>query len=152
MSEAQTHEGFDKARRELRDAGRALWLAGLGAVAEVEEGGREVLDHLAERGRPVEERRRKAFEDLGERTGSTVREMKKLFEDTVEYETKSLLKRLGLMTRDDVATLGARIDTLAAKVGELVACYEITAAEVSEAAEPAATPTAPARRPRQRKS
>jgi len=152
MREPQTHERFDKARQELRDAGRNLWLAGLGAVAEVEEGSREVFDRMAKRGRPVEKRQRKAFKELGERTGTTVREMKKLFEDTLEYETKSLLKRLGLMTRDDVTALGARIDTLAAKVGELVASYEITAAEVSEAAEPAATPKAHARHTRQRKT
>ncbi|HBL26706.1 MAG TPA: hypothetical protein DD490_07715 [Acidobacteria bacterium] len=155
MSEAQSHERFDKAVRELRDAGRALWLAGLGAVAEVEEESRVVLDQwidrMAEKGRSVDERQRKALDELGERTGSTVREMKKLFEDTVEYESKTLLKRLGLMTREDVQVLATRIDTLAAKVDELVARHELPAAEVFEAAPPAA-PKAPARRPRQRKS
>lgn len=155
MSETQSPERFDKAVRELRDAGRALWLAGLGAVAEVEEEGRGVLDQwidrMAEKGRSVDERQRKAFDEIGERTGTTVREMKKLFEDTVEYESKTLLKRLGLMTREDVAALAARIDTLAAKVDELVTCYELPAAEVFEAAPPAA-PKAPARRPRPRKS
>jgi poly(hydroxyalkanoate) granule-associated protein len=128
MNEAQTQETFDRARRELREAGRNLWLAGLGAVAEVEEGSKEwhqVFDRLVERGRPVDERQRKTLDEIGERTGSTVREMKKLFEDTVQYESKSLLKKLGLMTRDDVQVLAARIDSLAAKVDELVAGYEI---------------------------
>jgi poly(hydroxyalkanoate) granule-associated protein len=132
MNEAQTHETFDRARRELREAGRNLWLAGLGAVAEVEEGSREwhqVFDRLVERGRPVDERQRKALEEIEERTGTTVREMKKLFEDTVQYESKSLLERFGLMTRDDVKVLAARIDALATKVDELVASYEIAAAE-----------------------
>jgi len=155
MSEAQTSERFDKAVRELRDTGRALWLAGLGAVAEVEEESRVVLDQwidrMAEKGRSVDERQRKALHEIGERTGTTVREMKKLLDDTVQYEAKTLLKRLGLMTREDVAVLAARIDTLAVKVDELVACYELPAAEVFEAAPPAA-PQAPARRPRQRKS
>jgi poly(hydroxyalkanoate) granule-associated protein len=128
MSEAQTQETFDRARRELREAGRNLWLAGLGAVAEAGEGTREWhqrFDRLVERGRPVDERQRKALEEIEGRTGTTVREMKKLFEDTVQYESKSLLERLGLMTRDDVKVLAARIDTLAAKVDELVAGYEI---------------------------
>jgi len=132
MNEAQTHETFDRARRELRDAGRTLWLAGLGAVAEVEEGSERLdqwLDRMAERGRPIDERQKKAFEEIEERTGSTVREMKKLFEDTVHYESKNLLKRLGLMTRDDVKVLAARIDSLAAKVDELVASHAIAAAE-----------------------
>jgi polyhydroxyalkanoate synthesis regulator phasin len=84
------------------------------------------FDEMVERGRPVEARQRQALAEIGERTGSTVREMKKLAEDTVEYESKALLKRLGLMTRDDVKLLAARIDTLAVKVDELVASYAIT--------------------------
>jgi len=150
MSNAQTDEGFDRARRELRDAGRNLWLAGLGVAAEVEEES-ERLDHwfdrLVERGRPVDERQRKTFEEIGERTGATVREMKKLFEDTVQYESKSLLKRLGLMTRDDVKVLTASIDVLAAKVDELAASYAIAATETTE---PVAAPKS--RRPRQHKT
>lgn len=140
---------------EMREAGRNLWLAGLGAVAGIEEGGRDwhqVFDRLVERGRPVDERQRKVIGEVEGRTGSTVREMKKLFEDTVQYESKSLLKRLGLMTRDDVNVLAARIDTLATKVDELVASYAITAAEPAESPEeiPGAAPKN--RRPRQRKA
>jgi polyhydroxyalkanoate synthesis regulator phasin len=79
------------------------------------------FDQMVERGRPIEDRQRRTLEELGGRTGSTVLEMKKLFEDTVEYETRNLLKRFGVMTRDDVKTLTARIDTLAVRVDELVA-------------------------------
>lgn len=144
---------------EIREAGRNLWLAGLGAVAEAGEGGKDwnqMFDRLVERGRPVGERQRKAFEDIEERTGSTVREMKKLFEDTVQYESKSLLQRLGLMTRDDVKVLASRIDALAVKIDELVASHAMSQA-VSEA-EPVTKPeekitgAAPkSRRPRSRK-
>lgn len=83
------------------------------------------FDEMVERGRPIEERQRKTLEELGDRTGSTLVEMKKLFEDTVEYESRNLLKRLGVMTREDVKTLAARIDTLAVRVDELVASYQI---------------------------
>jgi polyhydroxyalkanoate synthesis regulator phasin len=83
------------------------------------------FDQMVERGRPIEERQRRTLEELGGRTGGTVLEMKKLFEDTVEYETRNLLKRFGVMTRDDVKTLTARIDTLAVRVDELVASYQI---------------------------
>jgi polyhydroxyalkanoate synthesis regulator phasin len=163
MNEAQTRETIDRARHEMREAGRNLWLAGLGAVAEVGEGGKEwhqVFDRLVERGRPVGERQRKAFEEIEERTGTTVREMKKLFEDTVQYESKSLLQRLGLMTRDDVKVLASRIDTLAVKIDELVASH--AACHATAAAEPAISSEAVApeeiigaapksRRPRSRK-
>jgi poly(hydroxyalkanoate) granule-associated protein len=135
MNEAQTQATFDRARQELLDAGRNLWLAGLGVVAEVEEGSGRLdhwFDRLVERGRPVDERQRKAFENIEERTGTTVREMKKLFEDTVQYESKSMLKRLGLMTRDDVQVLAARIDTLALKIDELVASREIAGTRNSQ--------------------
>lgn len=84
------------------------------------------FDQMVERGRPIEQRQRRTLEELGGRTGSTVLEMKKLFEDTVEYETRNLLKRFGVMTRDDVKTLTARIDTLAVRVDELVASHQIT--------------------------
>lgn len=83
------------------------------------------FDRMVERGRPIEDRQRRTLEDLGGRTGTTVLEMKKLFEDTVEYESRNLLKRLGVMTRDDVRTLAARIDTLAVHIDELVASCQI---------------------------
>lgn len=151
MSEAQSLEtsGFEKARRELLDAGRNLWWAGLGAVAEVEEGGRSWFDRMVERGRPIEQRQRKAFEEIGDRTAETVREMGKLFQDTVDYETRNVLKRLRVMTREDVTVLSARIDTLAKKIDELA----VSRAAAQKFQEPAAgAPDTTPRRPRQRKS
>jgi poly(hydroxyalkanoate) granule-associated protein len=148
MSEAQT---FDKARRELVSAGRNLWLAGLGAVAEVEEGGKGLFDRLVERGRPLEDRQRKALETVGGRTGETVRELSKLMQDTMEYETKGVLKKLGMLTRDDVKILTARLETLSKKIDELAARQEIDAAEAIAPEEPAAPVPSRERRPRQRK-
>ena len=152
MNQTQTPEDFDRARRELREAGRNLWLAGLGAVAEVEEGSRDwhqLFDRLVERGRPVDERQRKAFEEIGDRTAETVREMGKLFQDTVDYETRNVLKRLRVMTREDVTVLSARIDTLAKKIDELA----VSRAAAQKFQEPAAgAPDTTPRRPRQRKS
>lgn len=116
--------GFEKARRELLDAGRNLWWAGLGAVAGVEEGSRSWFDRMVERGRPIEERQRHAFDEIGGRTATTVREMGQLFQDTVDYETRNVLKRLGVMTREDVTVLAARIDTLAKRIDELAALRE----------------------------
>ncbi len=112
----------------------------------------QMFDRLVERGRPVGERQRKALEEVGERTGATVREMKKLFEDTVQYESKNLLQRLGLMTRDDVKVLAARIDSLATKVDELVASYEIAEAEPAGSNEISAVAAPKSRRPRARKT
>jgi len=152
MSEAQS---FEKARRELVDAGRNLWLAGLGAFAEAEEGGRSLFDRLVERGRPVEERQRKALEKVGDRSNEAVRDLGKLVQDTLEYETKGVLKRLGLLTRDDVKILAARLDTLSKKIDELSARQEVAPLVIATAGEleiEPATDSAPkARRPRHRK-
>jgi len=118
MIEAQSIEsGFEK----LKSAGRNLWLASLGAVAEVEEGGRDLFNHLVERGRPYEEKQREAIEKAGDKTQETVLELSTLVQDTVEFETKGVLKKLGLLTRDDVKVLSARLDTLSRKLDELAA-------------------------------
>src|SRR6185312_14813243 len=100
MNNAQ--EAVDSGLDKLRTAGRNLWLAGLGAVAEVEDGGRELFDRLVERGVPVEE---KQNETVTERAGKAARSFSKLVEETVEFEGRGMLKRLNLMTREDVKIL-----------------------------------------------
>ena len=116
MSEAQVEirEGFGK----LLAAGRSLWLAGLGAVAEAEEEGRELFDRLVERGRPLEERQKKAAEAVTGRAQRTARELGRLVQDTVAYESRGMLKRLNVMTREDVKILSARLETLSKKLDE----------------------------------
>ena len=133
---------------EALNAGRSLWLAGLGAAAGVEETGREMFDRLVELGRPLEEKRKKVVTEVADRTGSTVREFGKLLQDTVEFETKGLLKRFGMMTRDDVKILSARLDTLSMKLDEYAAVQEISADDTDETI---ADEAPKARRPRQRK-
>lgn len=153
MNQAQSIEtGFDRARRDLLAAGRNLWLAGLGAVAaiaEADQESRELFDRLIERGRPLEEQQRKTFREIGDRTEETVREMRKLFRETVEYEGKGVLKKLGVLTRDDLKVLAARIDTLSQKIDELAVQRQSAAASAQE---PATDATPAGRRPRQRKS
>jgi poly(hydroxyalkanoate) granule-associated protein len=101
--------------------GRTLFLAGVGAVAEAGEGGVEMFDRLVERGRPVEERRKRTVEAVVERAGRTVRGAGQRLQDTVEHESRGMLERLNLMTREDVTLLSARLSTLSRKVDEVVA-------------------------------
>lgn len=118
----QNPMGIDmgKTLDRVRAAGRNLWLAGVGAVAEVSEGGLEMFDRMVERGRPVEEKQKKLVETVTDRATRTVREAQRLIEDTVEFESKGMLKRLNVMTREDVKILSARINTLSKKVDEAV--------------------------------
>lgn len=116
MSEAQvrTDSGFEK----LLNAGRNLWLAGLGAVAGAGEGSRELFDHLVERGRPLEERQKQVVSQVTDRTNRTVAELKKLVQDQVAWESRGVLKKLNLLTVEDVKILAARLDTLSRKLDE----------------------------------
>lgn len=122
MNEAQVRvdSGFGK----VLNAGRNLWLAGLGAAAEVEEGGRGLFGRLIELGRPVEEKQKKVATGVAEKTSQTVKGLGKLVEDTVAYESREMLKRLKVMTEDDVRIFSARLDTLAAKIDEYAALRE----------------------------
>jgi len=156
MNEAQS---FETSIDKLVSAGHSLWLAGLGAVAGMEETGRDLFDRLVERGRPLEKRQsktlKKALEKVGDRTQETVRDLRKLVEDTMEYETKGVLKRLGLLTGDDVKVLAARLDSLSRKIDEISARQSIDAAETAATPktrkQPATAASSPERRPRQRK-
>jgi len=102
-------------------AGRNLWLAGVGAVAEVSEGGVEMFDRLVERGKPLEEKQKKVVAAVTERAGKISREAGQLVQDTVEFESRGLLKKMNVMTREDVKVLNARISTLTTKIDEVVA-------------------------------
>jgi hypothetical protein len=120
------------AGKSLLAAGRNLWLAGLGAVAgtvDTDRESRALFDRLVEKGRPVEERRRETVEGWSERTGETFRELGQLVRDTVEYESKGLLKRFGIATRDDFKMLSSRLDVLARNVDEMVARWKVERAK-----------------------
>jgi poly(hydroxyalkanoate) granule-associated protein len=143
-----------KAFERLTGVGRSLWLAGVGAVAEVSEAGRETFDRLVERGRPLEEKGKQVIETVTGRATQTVREAGKLVQDTVEYESRGVLKRLNVMTREDVKVLSSRINSLSKKVDEVVARRQAATAGVIEIVSPTGkaaaivvpeTPTAAAR-------
>lgn len=159
MSEAQMNmDSNNGGLGKLFAAGRTLWLAGLGAVAGVEEGTRDLFGRLVERGQPVEDRQKKAVEAVVDRANRTAQGLSQLVQDTVEYESREMLKRFNVMTREDVKLLSARLETLSKKLDEYAARKEATAAPliitpdslaaaaVMEASKPKAA------RPRQRKT
>jgi poly(hydroxyalkanoate) granule-associated protein len=151
MSEArvninQVNTGFDR----LVAAGRSLWLAGLGAAAEVEEGSRELFDRLVERGRPLEKKQKQVAEAVAGRAQRTAQEIGKLLQDTVAYESRGVLKRLNVMTHEDVKVLSARLSALSTKIDEYAVRREAaTAVESSKTQIVSGTPQAA--RPRQPK-
>ena len=123
MSEAQTTTtGIG---RELLNAGRNLLLAGIGAVVEADNASQRLFDRLVERGRPLDERQRKTIDAFTDRANGALREAGKLFQDTVEYESRQVLKKVGILTRDDLKVLSARLDILARQIDEYATAREI---------------------------
>ncbi len=120
MNQLATVLDISKPFDRLFAAGRNLFLAGVGAVAEVGEGGVEMFDRLVERGKPFEEKQKRKVEAVVERAGKTVRGANQLLQDTVELESRGVLRRLNVMTHEDVKVLSARIETLSKKVDEVV--------------------------------
>ena len=120
MNQLATVLDISKPIDRLFTVGRNLFLAGVGAVAEVSEGGLEMFDRLVERGKPFEDKQKQRVEAVVERASQTVRGANQLLQDTVEFESRGVLKRLNVMTREDVKILSARIATLSKKVDEVV--------------------------------
>jgi len=151
MSEAQTTTtGIG---RELLNAGRNLLLAGIGAVAEADKASQRLFDRLVERGRPLDERQRKAVDAFTDRANGALREAGRLVQDTVEYESRQVLKKMGVLTRDDLKVLAARLDILARQIDEYAAAREVAQMTITTP-ETAAADFTPAqtRQPRQRKT
>jgi poly(hydroxyalkanoate) granule-associated protein len=103
-------------RGELSDAGRTLWLAGLGAMKRVEEEGRGLFDSLVERGRKVEKRQFKTIDRTLAQTTRRVRDLSGRVQSRVEVGVRDTLHRLGVATRDDLQALAGRLEALDRKV------------------------------------
>jgi poly(hydroxyalkanoate) granule-associated protein len=123
MSEAQTT--VTSIGRELLNARRNVILAGIGAVVEADNASLRLFDRLVERGRPLDERQRRAAEAFADRANGAMHEAGKLFQDTVEYEARQVLKKVGVLTRDDLKVLSARLDILARQIDEYAAAREV---------------------------
>jgi hypothetical protein len=63
-------------------------------------------------------------EAVADRAKGTAQGLGQLVQDTVEYESREMLKRLHVMTRDDVKILAARLETLSKKLDEYAARKE----------------------------
>lgn len=110
-----------KVQEGVLAAAHGVWLAGLGAVALAEEGGREFFDQLVGRGKQVEargkekvDRARGEVERTRERVGQRVDELG----EVLDRRIAEVMHRLGIPTRDEIATLTRRIEELTARVGE----------------------------------
>lgn len=105
----------------VKEAGRDVWLAGLGAVGAVDERGRGLFSDLVERGRRLEKKERPALEERFRKAGDRLESFRHKVEHGVEEKVASTLKRFGVPDRDEVQQLISRVEQLTRKVEGLSA-------------------------------
>jgi len=119
-------QAAEQPQSELTERGREVWLAGLGALATVEEEGTKLFGRLVDRGQEFEEKRRHALEEATEKMRERSDEALSQLEDAGE-ETQSMLsssintalERFGVPTRDEVDDLASKVDHLSQQVEAL---------------------------------
>src|SRR5512141_2423939 len=107
---------------EITQSAYRIWLAGLGAVAVAQETGGELFNDLVKRGREMEAQARIATPDvsvtLRDATGKAMMTWQQLSKGLDEQVTAAL-HRLGVPTRNEIATLGKRVELLTASSEKL---------------------------------
>lgn len=114
---------------EVAGRAREIWLAGLGALASVQEEGGKVFSDLVKKGETWEKDRvkeigeaRKKVEASVEKAAAKGKEARGGLDkriDKVEASLENVLKRLSGVVRDEVKGLSGRVDALAHRVEAL---------------------------------
>lgn len=109
---------FERLGKEVTDAGRNLWLAGLGVMAELQTEGKKLFDTLVERGAEFDKGQVQRFE---KKLGNRVDAWRDQLEHRVEGAVTGTMKRFGMPTREDLEALSARLETLSSKIDQVTA-------------------------------
>jgi poly(hydroxyalkanoate) granule-associated protein len=124
-----------KLPREIADgvttAGREAWLTGLGAIATVEQEGAALYETvtrqrgtLVKRGEKLEKRGKVRIGELREDAAARGEAVAEKVETTVVDPIVEALQKLGVPTRAEVQKLAAHVESLAERVGLLIAKLE----------------------------
>jgi poly(hydroxyalkanoate) granule-associated protein len=112
-------------------ASREVWLAGLGALATVEEQGTTLYDtlvqqgeKLVERGEGMEKRGRKQLDVLKDEVSERRHAAAEKVETQVYEPMVETLRKLGIPTRAEVQTLSAKVESLTERVNLLIGRLE----------------------------
>jgi poly(hydroxyalkanoate) granule-associated protein len=124
-AEADT-QAAEQSQSELTERGREVWLAGLGALATVEEEGTKLFNRLVDRGQQFEEKRRheleEATEKVREQSDEAISQIEEAGEETQSMLSNSInaaLERFGVPTRNEVDDLAGKVDHLSQQVEAL---------------------------------
>ncbi|MFW6348004.1 MAG: phasin family protein [Cyclonatronaceae bacterium] len=121
----QEHKN-EKTVDSLTGKAREVWLAGLGALASVEEEGNKVFSRLVEKGTAFEERGRKKFDETYSEVSKTYSELetklKSRFskaEGELDENLQELIHKMGVPTQEEIGELNSQVEKLIKKVDEL---------------------------------
>jgi poly(hydroxyalkanoate) granule-associated protein len=126
MTAKQKTSDSDTLQDELTERGREVWLAGLGALATVEEEGSKLFNRLVDRGQEFEDERRakieEATETVREQSDEALAQLEEAGEETQSALASSVsaaLERFGVPTQKEVDDLADKVDHLSTQVENL---------------------------------
>ncbi|MFB6272430.1 MAG: phasin family protein [Salinibacter sp.] len=126
MTTEQNSSHSESLQDELTERGRDVWLAGLGALATVEEEGTKLFNRLVDRGQEFEKERRHKLEEakeaVREQSDEALAQLEEAGEETqsvLSQSVSSALERFGVPTRKEVDDLVDKVDHLSQQVEEL---------------------------------
>ncbi len=106
--------------KQMAGMGRDVWLAGLGAVATVEEEGSTLFNTLVRRGEQLEGAGRKRLAAVRTEMGDRQKTLTQTVEETVYEPLLKAMSRFGVPTRGEIKDLTAKVDALTHQVDLLV--------------------------------
>lgn len=115
--------GVTELQENVVDSVRHIWLAGLGAAIMAREEGSKMFDSLVEKGEEVEKKQggspvakiKDSLKEATDKASSTWDTFAQKFDEQVA----SSLHRIGVPTREEIATLTRRVDALIISVDKL---------------------------------
>lgn len=129
MSNEKKQDGkkkYEYAKQEWNEKTKEVWLAGLGALAAVEEEGSKLFRNLVERGIDYEKKRKEHMEELWKEISGTYDKAGSRFEgsfhkaeEQIESRMRSLISGLGIPSRQEIQELSNRVDALNKKIDQM---------------------------------
>ena len=111
---------------EWNERAKEIWLAGLGALAAVEDEGNKLFKSLVSRGSEYEKKRKEQIEEMWEDVSGRFQEVEDELgdkydkaEEKVEKNFKSVISGLGIPTRKEVKDLSNKVDALIEKLEKM---------------------------------
>jgi len=115
MVKDKVKEKVKELPKEVTDTAHKVWLAGLGAMVMAEEEGSKFFKSLVKKGEEYEGKGKVQFDKLRDRLATATGKAGKAWtevSDKVDEQVAAAMARLGVPTKDEIATLTARVEEL----------------------------------------